>query len=479
MNHISILKYTFFIWLFCFWQMQGQNSPEKKRAYHWYFGAGAGLDFTTGNAVAVTNGSLHTYEGCSSASDISGNLLFYTDGDTIWDKNHLIMPNGTGLLGGCGVGSSAGGGLIVRQPNSNSIFYVFTSDCGENLGAAGLRYSTIDMSLNAGTGSVTTKNNLLYAPSTEGLAATYHCDGQDVWVMSHELNNNNWRAYKITSAGLNTTPVISSIGSIFNSYLSIFRFSPNGSRLAACGSSTNWPAPQLDLLFDFDNTTGVVCHSINLYKPYAGGLHPTFSPDNSKLYYAVGINVFLYQYDLNAGNDSATISNSASIIDTTYQVGIIALGPNGKIYTGESGKDSLGTIQNPNAAGIACNYIRNNVPLQGRQVLEGLPDFISNYLGDNTILCKSCMTGVNESETNSAFSFYPNPSDNLITFINFDHLQLSEIIFYNYVGKEVKRINSKDTYLKNISTADLVDGIYFVNIKIDNNSRRQKLIIKH
>ena len=89
------------------------------------------------------------------------------------------------------------------------------------------------------------------------------------------------------------------------------------------------------------------------------------------------------------------------------------------------------------------------------------------------------MTGINESETNSAFSFYPNPSDNLITFINFDHLQLSEIIFYNYVGKEVKRINSKDTYLKNISTADLVDGIYFVNIKIDNNSRRQKLIIKH
>jgi metal-dependent HD superfamily phosphatase/phosphodiesterase len=44
------------------------QNPEAKRATHWYFGDGAGLDFSSGNPVAVTNGALHTLEGCSSIS---------------------------------------------------------------------------------------------------------------------------------------------------------------------------------------------------------------------------------------------------------------------------------------------------------------------------------------------------------------------------------------------------------------------------
>lgn len=42
----------------------------------WYFGQNAGLDFTGGSPVAVTNGQLNINEGCASISDASGNLLF-------------------------------------------------------------------------------------------------------------------------------------------------------------------------------------------------------------------------------------------------------------------------------------------------------------------------------------------------------------------------------------------------------------------
>jgi hypothetical protein len=65
----------------------------------WYFGQNAGLDFNGGSPVALTNGQLATDEGCATISDTNGQLLFYTDGITVYNKNHSIMANGTGLTG--------------------------------------------------------------------------------------------------------------------------------------------------------------------------------------------------------------------------------------------------------------------------------------------------------------------------------------------------------------------------------------------
>ena len=57
----------------------------------WYFGFNAGLDFNQDPPVALTNGSLFSNEGCAAICDNLGNLLFYTEGTTIWNKNHDIM----------------------------------------------------------------------------------------------------------------------------------------------------------------------------------------------------------------------------------------------------------------------------------------------------------------------------------------------------------------------------------------------------
>ena len=66
---------------------------------NWYFGNAAGISFNSGSPVALTNGALITTEGVATISDFSGNLLFYTNGVTVWDRNHSIRPNGNGLNG--------------------------------------------------------------------------------------------------------------------------------------------------------------------------------------------------------------------------------------------------------------------------------------------------------------------------------------------------------------------------------------------
>ena len=99
-------------------------------AKYWYFGANAGVNFNTSPPTAITNGQLNTSEGCSSISDESGNLLFYTDGSTVWNRNHQIMSNanyfnGNGLNGDP---SSTSSGLIVPHPTNPNLYYVFTVD---------------------------------------------------------------------------------------------------------------------------------------------------------------------------------------------------------------------------------------------------------------------------------------------------------------------------------------------------------------
>ena len=103
-------------------------------ASHWYFGNGAGLIFDVDSeSVTSTNAAtstINTAEGCSSISDFNGNLLFYTDGRNVWDKNHQIMPNanynaGSGLLGDPSSTSSA---LIIPRPGNADHYYVFTVD---------------------------------------------------------------------------------------------------------------------------------------------------------------------------------------------------------------------------------------------------------------------------------------------------------------------------------------------------------------
>jgi hypothetical protein len=98
------MKYvTCFLFLLSFSPLFSQGE-----AAHWYFGNGAGLIFDvssgTVSPTSAAASTINTNEGCSSISDSNGNLLLYTDGRNVWDKNYQIMPNadysnGSGLLG--------------------------------------------------------------------------------------------------------------------------------------------------------------------------------------------------------------------------------------------------------------------------------------------------------------------------------------------------------------------------------------------
>jgi hypothetical protein len=161
----------------------------------WYFGDSAGIDFNSGSPVVVNNGQLDTEEGCSAISDSSGNLLFYTDGVTVYNRNHVAMLNGTGLLGNS---SSANSAVVIPNSANPNIYYIFTTDA-VFLPNVGLHYSEVDMSLDGGLGGITsTKNINLENSSTEHLSAIQGTTAGEFWVVSHRVLNNEFVAYKVT-----------------------------------------------------------------------------------------------------------------------------------------------------------------------------------------------------------------------------------------------------------------------------------------
>lgn len=380
-------KMKFKILLFLFTTLAFSQQPQQ--ASYWYFGANAGVKFdTTGSVTALTDGQLNTLEGCASISDTNGDLLFYTDGVKIWNKNHTVMPNGSGLMGNVSTSQSA---IIVPKPGSNNLYYVFTLDY--EVHPNGFRYSIVDINLNGGLGDVTSsKNILIYTPSDEKLTATKHSNGTDYWIVTHGWNNNTFYSYQLTAAGLSATPVTSNAGVVVTGNTDVvfgcMKISPDGSKLAVARVT---PCSEV---MDFDTSTGIVSNSQIIYTGLSGyGIE--FSPNSRVLYFTVaGVAPYqIYQYDL-------TNPNVASTSVTVYNSGVagtcaLQLGPNNKIYIAEAGRSYLGSIDSPDVIGMGCNIQVNSVDLLGKKCNMGLPAFVPSFFNTTSITATDGCVGDN------------------------------------------------------------------------------------
>ena len=346
------------------------NSYAQGEGNNWYFGHYAGITFSTNPPSALTDGAMLTSEGCSSISDFNGNLLFYTDGSTVWDKTHQVMPNGSGLLGDA---SSTQSGIIVPHTGDPDIYYIFTVDDYGNSLMNGFRYSKVDLSLNGGNGDIIAgeKNIRLIgsnAKVVEKVTAVKHGYLAAFWVITHGWENNNFYVFKIDDNGINTTPQIYSIGSIhegaYSNARGYLKVSPNGDLIAVALANTNHIE-----LFDFNNQTGEVSNPRfieGISNPY--GLE--FSPDQSKLY-ATEFTGRLKQIDFSNGEQITTI-------DGTNIYGGLQMGPDNKVYATRYAQDHLGVINVPNTAGLGCNFVENAVNLGSGLTQLGLPTFIAS-----------------------------------------------------------------------------------------------------
>lgn len=445
-------------------------------ADNWYFGVLAGISFTTGTPVAVSGGVLVTNEGCSSASDSSGNLLFYTDGITVWNKNNSAMLNGTGLFGGTSATQSA---LVVPSPANINEYYIFTVD--EIGGPNGFRYSVVDMTLQAGMGDVTLKNIPVLTNVTEKLTAVSQLGTDNYWIMVHGWGNDAFYAYNLTASGLAAAPVISNTGivhttdSIQNTYGQM--------KFNTCGTKIALAAGYLDTaeVFDFDPATGIVSNPVTL--PMGNHIYGLeLSPDGQKLYitkYQVASSSYLVQLDLSLGTTPAILASETPIgtlFDPEIYYGM-QLAVDGKIYVSKNFHQFLGVINDPELAGSSCNYVENGFDLDsnfnGITSALSLPGFVQSVFRGATV-CP--FTGIKENNTFDENFIFPNlSSGSFIINLSKNH-RISEIIIYDNTGRLVERFNSVPSGEQFSFGQSLVPGFYLVSIINEDETLVRKII---
>ncbi len=371
----------------------------------WYFGQNAGLDFNSGSPVALTNGLLNTMEGCASICDNNGGLLFYTDGMTVYNANHTIMPNGSGLLGHF---SSTQSGVILKQPGLSTIYYIFTID-GASGALGGLNYSEVDISLQGGLGDINLNKNIPVVPGTcEKITAIKHQNSVDFWVIVRLENSNTYHSYLFTSSGLNMIPIVTNIGPVYNGALGYLRGSPNGEKITAAnfmgGGGFN--------LFDFDNLTGSLSNEVTIIVSDPYGVE--FSPDGNMLYISSSDIGSIYQYNLLASN---VASSQVLLSSSMTYCGAIQSAPDNKIYFADLNASYLSVVNNPNTVGVGCDFVKDGVYLDGMLSLGGLPTFYSsifnstnNFSFNNPCFGDSAIFNISNMSVDSVFWNFGDPN---------------------------------------------------------------------
>lgn len=362
--------------LFC-----GMGAFAQLQNANWALAEGGGYNFVNQASFSSSMSALDNIASAS-VSDREGNLLFYTDGVTVWDASHNAMANGTGLMGQGG--DFTQNIVIVPNPADINRYYIVYFRVGQVLFGSsftGLRYSEVDMSTNsviAGSRDTPLKDengidiDSSYDPAYGKITTAAHGNGLDYWIIVEV--GNRILSYLVDHNGISANPVMNfsplpttlyepPTGMFQSSGNGPMKISPSNDRILVGYSRVNDPS-YINRIYEgiFDDMTGVVSDFVLLNSTLASqGIELTgaeFSPDSQTVhrFYSDYIETVVVSSQVVMIGPRETIVWDQTQTDTTFNVD----GRNaqraidGKIYFEDTAWTStdppglMGVINNPN-----------------------------------------------------------------------------------------------------------------------------------
>ncbi len=373
------------------------NANINKYVDAWYFGNGAGVLFNgSADNPKDTTGGLLVPEGVAKMTDPTNSLIFYTDGQNVFDRNNnpiFAVGDSTKRLNG-DLTNSQGVTIIPKTSckGCQAEYYVFTlskNPKGENL----LYYSIVDMKLNKGKGGISVLNQLVSpVPATSRLLASEGGQGF-YWLLVQDMNSNTTRTYKISNVGI-SAPLTSQGGTQMTSTTgngSTTKISVDWTKMAVAVPGP--PRNKVDL-FDFDPKTGKPTYQMSIdlgpSPPVVYGLE--YSPNKEVLYVSLkgdGVSVAskILQFDLSSKDSAKVAKSMAELYSSFEKIGALQVDPvfNTVIFVAIDGSNALAKITNPNGllnvtdtTIVKASFVRNAVTFSTPGVTSrlGLPPSI-------------------------------------------------------------------------------------------------------
>ena len=421
--------------------VQAQN-----RTATWVFGDSIIVNFTESGPVLLSEKSaMRAYESAACISNSDGELILYSNGVGVWNRNHeeLFGSEGISTLWFETGSPTTGGTLFIpaSADTANHFYWLLTIDYGDRK----LRLSEIDMDLDAGNGGINDdykKITLIPDDLSDQLIAVRHGNGSDWWVI--------YRPGYPSSSDYGSTLLTSrrdfgEVNNIWNAQITAgaqgeITTSPDGSLLAFASGKKSSPA--VLALYNFNRCDGSISFiDTILFKDANKGLYGiAFSESGEFIYcstYSSGKDII---YQVNRTGDSLSavelmrmsFPGSMAVGNTNGQ---FELAPEGKVYFTRRLVDGLpgisayaeylGVIQFPNEYGSACQLDTFGFYLEGyvNNNTYSLPNFANYDLGplvgspcDTLSPLDTTQTGMfNHPTPNEDWTVFPTTSSGLYT----------------------------------------------------------------
>lgn len=427
----------------------------------------------------------------TSISDKNGNLLFYTNGTKVFNKNFQIMQNGDSINAGYiqfewdstmkrGGYRTMQGAIILSMPDNDSLYYLLHlfKDSSHN-GAiqvydSKLLHSLINIKANNGLGKVVYKDSLLIKDTfSYFISACKKANGKDWWIFVLDANTEFLHKLSLTRNGLKIEGR-EKLGKVNKLDLYQACFSPDGKKFilyeALYGLS----------IFDFDRCKGSFSNPRYCPIPelkdsswFALGISVS---SNSRFAYATATRR-IFQYDLWSSNISSS-KELVAIYDGFYdrttlfrtQFNVPQLAPDSKIYisTGSATR-YFHIIDKPNEKGLACNVIQHGLKLPTWN--RSIPYFPHYRMSADSSSCKSSI----EDKEKMDIQVYPNPAKDYVM-VQFENSpRVMDINISDMLGREFRpEIIEEDMYFVKYDVSNLPRGMYLVRI----HNKQVKLLLE-
>ena len=500
------------IFNFCFVLISIAQSPRNK---NWVIGLepvkfifnenGLKID-TIKNWNSITPPFTAVAQSCSNISDLEGNLLFYSSGFVLFDKDGYAINNGKQI--NCPLGTKLctnyGGLSLFHQtdiilPKKGNQYYVFATGMSDSAADKYLNhtetifdvlnYSVVDMDSNNGMGEVVVKNKIIMQNQrywNVGLTAVKHANGKDWWLVKSDCLNNRFQLFLVKEDSIEG-PFYQNFGitSYWCTWPTKLNFSSDGSKLIGNIYRDYYENSEFNRteIYDFDRCTGTITYNQHFFVPFDTITYMNwdkmqgveFSPNGKLAYVCSMYNV--WQIDLENPNkkDALLLSGPDTTLNVFPWYDMLALGPDNKIYIGTaSGSRALSTIDSPDVKGLGCKFHRHGVRQNYNYLL--CPPNMPNY-GLGALVGSACDT-IRAVPQN--WLLYPNPAASNITIKIPNSKQGTSIQLqvYNLLGQKIidKQVLISIDFEATLDVASLPRSIYIVKAKYGTEEFNSKFL---
>ncbi|MFN3840469.1 MAG: PKD domain-containing protein [Cyclobacteriaceae bacterium] len=282
----------------CCW-LAGSAWAQNFTRYNWYFGnSGQAIRFNRADnspALLTHPNPLGLGGGAVATDQTNANLLFYTNGNQVFDVTNAQMPNGFGLTANLNGNQHA---AVCPVPGAPNQYYVFTNTANFTTGGT-VAVSIVDMNAFGNSvfpappiGDVTSKNQpfgIAVNSRSEAMITIPDANGTDYWLITHENNTDNYTVTHILPGGTFNHTTFTNLTGGLDISAANFSYDSIAGRIAVTPQTANRNV----IILDFDNATGTLSFNqfvFNSAHTAAQALYDTEWSANSRYLYISRLN---------------------------------------------------------------------------------------------------------------------------------------------------------------------------------------------